>query len=261
MTPTIRLLTTLLVLASGAAAGTDSHRLLDDALTRRGDVVGEIVKLNAGDQRLLALHQPSQQSRVRGAVLLLHAPGSNADDVAIIRPLRLGLSAAGWHTLALQLPATFAGESPSRWLARHGQLAGQISAGLDWLKQQGDLNQVLLGVGASASGVLRLISAKPPREVRAFVMISAPLLDREDDSKRLAALAAPVLDLYAQRDRPDVIAAAPAKRRAAAARPRYRQRVVPGALPGFQDTADNLVAQVRGWLAANTDDRTEAESD
>ena len=188
--------------------------------------------------------------------MLLHAPGSNADDSRVIRPLRLGLSDAGWNTLALQLPPAFASDSPARWLTRNGLLNAQIDAGLTWLKTQGQLNQVLLGVGAAASAALVRLGQNAPKEVRALVLVSAPLVEAQRDLRNLTELTVPVLDLYAERDHADVTDAAPAKRRAAAASANYSQRTVPGALAGYEGTVGNLVGQVRAWLAAHADGRT-----
>ena len=99
------------------------------------------------------------------------------------------------------------------------------------------------------------LAENPPTEVQALVLISAPIVDTENDLKHLAELAVPVMDLFAENDIADVTDAAPAKRRAAIDLPGYSQRTVPGAMAGYERTADNLVAQVRAWLAAHADGR------
>lgn len=237
-------------------AGPDRNRLLESTLTQRADLLGDVIELTAADRRLMAVYRNSFQPQARGAVLLLHAPGSNADDTRVIRPLRLGLSEAGWNTLVLQLPPAFANDSAARWLTRNGLLNAQIDAGLAWLKTQGQLNQVLLGVGAAASAALARLGQDGPKEVQALVLVSAPLVEAQRDLQNLTALTVPVLDVFAERDHADVTGAAPAKRRAAVASTSYSQRTVPGASAGYEGAADHLVAQVRAWLAAHADGRT-----
>jgi hypothetical protein len=209
------------------------------------------VQLTADDRGSVALHRPARRPVARGGVLLVHAPGSNADDPDVVRPLRLGLADAGWETLSLQLPPPLGGERPENWLSRHQSLVPWLGAGLDWLRQRGIRDLVLLTVGPSGGGAVALIDQAPASPVSALVLISAPSVSHRNDADGPAALGVPLLDVYAERDRPDVIDAVRRRREVIASDPASDQRMLAGAVAGFSRNSDHLVATVRAWLFAN----------
>jgi pimeloyl-ACP methyl ester carboxylesterase len=250
----IALLTVAAVLLPGVSdqpAAAD-QRLIENALVARTDVVGTMIRLPVGQTEAAAIYRSGQLADTRGAVLILHAPGSNADDPTIVRPLRIALSDAGWDTLAVQLPSRFQGESPNQWLARNDMLRPVIAGASKWLEERGQLNQALLGVGTSGQAAL-VAAAQTARPLRALVLISTPLPAESDAAARLGGTELPVLDLVAQRDLPAVIDSRPLKRRLANGKPRFTQREVPGAAAGFVGMEGGLTSTVRAWLAANAD--------
>ncbi|MGE4405421.1 alpha/beta hydrolase family protein [Pseudomonas sp.] len=64
----------------------------------------QAVRLQAGDERFVALHLPANDGQPKGLVILLPDTGENADWPSAIGPLRRRLPDAGWHTLSLSLP-------------------------------------------------------------------------------------------------------------------------------------------------------------
>ncbi len=200
---------------------------------------------------------PTSGARGGARSLLLHDPAHNADSHAVIRPLRLGLAEAGWDTLSLQLPTPYPGETHQAWLARSPSIAARIRAGLDWLKQQGQLNQVLLAEGGSSAALLQFASQGTPAELQALVLISPPLEQGSAGLSALGEVKLPLLDVYAERDLAVVRDGADLRRRAAQGSPdtRYRQRMVAGAVADYPGLQDALLATVRSWLAATAEGR------
>mgnify|MGYP000739347417 CR=1 FL=1 len=66
---------------------------------------------------VLALEQKPRVAKAQGAVLILHDKEQHADWPYFIRPLRLSLPDAGWHTLSVNLPYENAQKFPERGLA------------------------------------------------------------------------------------------------------------------------------------------------
>lgn len=226
--------------------------MIHRTLTDRADVVGTTVPLGTDQAATIALHRAGRLPNRRGTVVILHAPGSTSDDPEIVRPLRLGLSDAGWDTLSVQLPRRFVSESPQQWLERNRHLEPVIAGAAQWLRESGQLNQVLIGVGASGRAVLDFATRQPGNGVQALVLIGTSIEADSDAAVQLAGSTLPVLDLSAERDRAPVLASRSLKRRLGNANPAYRQREVPGATAGFIGLEDVMVSAIRAWLAANS---------
>ena len=65
---------------------------------------------------VLALEQKPRTPQAQGAVLILHDKEQHADWPYLIRPLRMSLPDAGWHTLSVNLPYENSQKYPERSL-------------------------------------------------------------------------------------------------------------------------------------------------
>ena len=148
------------------------------------DLDGELVTLPGAGRSFVAIHRPQTRGQPIGAIVLLHGRGTNADSHEVIRPLRIGLSEAGWETLSLQLPVTFPGARPDAWLDNADQIVAALQSALDWLKQRDQRNQAVLAVGDSGLIALRHAAATVPRELQALGL-DVNLLERRKDNARL----------------------------------------------------------------------------
>jgi hypothetical protein len=231
---------------TGAAQAADAARW-----TTGGPVVGQPVTLQVGGRAVPALYRAHQGAAARGAVLLLPAPGDDADAAGLVRALRLGLPDAGWDTLSLQLPTYFPSDSPARWLERHGALQAHILAGSTWLRERGRSDQVLLGIGPSGHAAVAFAAGSPPDRLQALALIGTAIESGSAAADQLAELRLPVLDLYAERDRSDVLDTLAVRRQAAVDNSAFRQRIVPGTDDRFTGSLGAVVAAVRAWLATN----------
>ncbi len=217
-------------------------------------LVGEPVRLQAGDLDFLAIHAPANRGSPRGAVILLHGMGANPDWTDVIQPLRSELPEHGWETLSLQMPVASTDAPSKAYLALIPEAGPRIGAAVSFLKQGGVSNMVLIGHSLGARMGAEYLAQGAVPEIRAFVAIGMSARKDRPNSGTLGALQGigiPVLDIYGSRDLDSVLQSAPA--RAAAARKannaEYRQTEIAGADHFFHGLEDTLVARVNAWLS------------
>lgn len=244
-------LPSLVLLGSAATADLLTSQRMQREITEAGDLRGEVIELQTKDGPFLAIHRPRQRGPARGGIVLLHDRLGNADSEEAIRPLRLGLAEAGWDTLSLQLPI-----QPRSAGAGHdtdGSNAALLDEGMAWLKARDIDRLVLLAQGDRAGMALQWAAAQRMQELRALILLSAPLASPPGDDLRssLRASGLPLLDIYAERDYPPVIATAPNRSMLGIDNPGYRQRVLPDATSGFFGAEQELIDSIRAWLSAN----------
>ena len=139
-------------------------------------------------------------------------------------------------------------------LADADAIVARLQAGLDWLAQRGQRNQVIVALGDSAPLAMRFVASGDPTSVRALVLISVTgELSADADRQALAGLKRPLLDVFAERDSDAVIGGAQARLAAAreAGSDRYVQRRIAGATLDFPGQEAQLLATIRAWLNAN----------
>jgi dienelactone hydrolase len=219
----------------------------------RPDVKGEARWLNAGDERFLAIFIKSDAEKRLGAALLLHEAGDHADWPEVIGPLRRDLAQRGWDSLSLQLPRPIDPLSKVDRQAATDQAAGRIQAALDLFAAEQTENLVLLGHGLGAEMALAYVAGNPAEQVRGLVAIGLAAGDGGDDDpvlQTIARLQRPMLDLYGDRDLPQVLASAQARRSAAkrAQQRLYRQDRIMGADHHFMGLQQSLLRRVGSWM-------------
>lgn len=217
-------------------------------------LVGEAVTLRAGPVEFLALYTPASGEVQRGGVILLHGLGAHPDWPDVINPLRQELPEAGWATLSLQLPVRASDARFEEYLSLFPAANARISAGIDYLQQQGILNVALVGhsLGAAMGAYFLAEGAAGAERVRAFVGVG---MGQRPGSvahtpDMLAKITRPVLDIYGSQDLRGVVDSAAARQAAAqlANNPAYRQQRIMGADHFFRGQDGLLVKRVASWL-------------
>jgi uncharacterized protein len=108
-------------------------------------------------------------SRNRAAIVLVH--GTNADRSSMLEETRI-LSEAGFGALALDLPGQGASAGNTLWGVHERQ---SISAAVDWLSSQPDVDPARIGaLGASLGGYIVIQAASSDARIRAVVLLAAP---------------------------------------------------------------------------------------
>lgn len=237
------------VLASDLAREQRMAEQIEDAI-----LVGEPIRLKAGDSEFLAIHTEADGER-KGSVLLLHGTGVHPDWPDVIYPLRSELPAAGWETLSIQLPVAAAGAEHGEYLRLFPQARERIDAALGFLLEEDARPVFVIGhsLGSAMAADYLGAGAGHAGEVAGFVAVglSANVQGAQTGvAADLAKIMMPVLDLYGSEDLPAVRDTAPDRVKIAgdAGNAHYQQLQVDGANHFFNGRDDELVEVVAGWL-------------
>ena len=168
-------LASLILCAAPLQADLPTGQRVQDRLRQTATSPDRLVELSAGGTGFIAIHRAGQRDPLRGGVVLLHDHQTNADSPEAIRPLRLGLAAAGWDTLSLQLRVAARGNAPGTGKGASDISAARLEAGLDWLRARGITDLVILAQGSRAQVALEWITSARPQGVQALILLSSTL--------------------------------------------------------------------------------------
>ncbi len=212
---------------------------------------GEPVFLKSGDHEFLSIYTEADEPR--GAVIIMHGRGFHPNWADVAYPLRTGLVELGWNTLSLQMPVLGKAAKYYDYLEIMDEALPRIEAGIDYLKEQGFDNIILVAHSCSVHMTMAWVDADRMRDIDAFVGIGMGAVDFQQPMKRpfpLEKFTVPVLDVYGEEEYPAVIRGA-AERLASiqkAGNPKSKQVVVPRADHYFSDQGDALLEVVGPWL-------------
>ena len=212
---------------------------------------GEPVFLKSGEHEFLSIYTETDDPR--GAAIIMHGRGFHPNWADVAYPLRTGLVEQGWNTLSLQMPVLGKEAKYYDYLEIMDEALPRIEAGIDYLKQQGNENIILIAHSCSVHMTMAWVDAGRMRDIDAFVGIGMGAVDYQQPMKRpfpLEKFTVPVLDVYGEEEYPAVIKGA-AERLAAiqkAGNPKSKQVVVPGANHYFTDQGDALLEVIGPWL-------------
>ena len=263
MRTTTGLLLTLLALAAagGTTAQADASQgvaAADSDLGKeqrwRAQIVdslmdGDAVDLQAGDVTFLGLYTAAEDDTGRGAVIA-HGIGVHPNWPQVVYPLRTSLPQHGWSTLSIQMPVLPNEATEADYAPLMDEVAPRLDAAIAFLKAHGSGKIAIIGHSLGATMSIDYLAAHP-NAVNAFIAIgtsndASPL--SKGNADRLARIGVPTLDLFGENDLEPVIASAPARAKAAAVNPGYRQVQVPGADHFFDGHDDALDGIVLDWL-------------
>ncbi len=244
----------LLGLLSPAASASDLAREARIAAEISDAVLdGETTRLRAGEVEFLAIHTEPQAAAPLGGVILLHGRGAHPDWNEVIHPLRVGLAAAGWHTLSIQLPIAAADAPTEAYTALIPEAAPRIAAAVTFFQERKIRPVAIVAHSLGARMAAAYLAGAADAPVAAFVAVGLPADPKEPEAGTLGALAkirTPTLDLYGSRDLDSVLGSAGQRQQAAkrAGNPVYERVEVPGADHFFRGLDDALVSRVGAWL-------------
>jgi dienelactone hydrolase len=212
---------------------------------------GEAVFLKSGNHEFLSIYTEADEPR--GAVIIMHGRGFHPNWADVAYPLRVGLAEQGWNTLSLQMPVLDKEAKYYDYLEIMDEALPRIEAGIDYLKQQGNENIILIAHSCSVHMTMAWVDAGRMRDIDAFVGIGMGAVDYKQPMKRpfpLEKFTVPVLDVYGEEEYPAVIRGAPERLAAIkkAGNPKSKQVVVPRANHYFTDEGDALLEVVGPWL-------------
>jgi pimeloyl-ACP methyl ester carboxylesterase len=239
---------------AGSVSDTAKEQRWADQITDQL-IVGEPVWLEADGHRFLAIYTPAETKTSRGTVLLVHGIGAHPDWPQVIQPLRSGLSERGWQSLSIQMPLPPEGIEATGRAALLREGGDRLLSALAWLEGKGMTPATLIAHSRGGADALHVVATHADAPITSLVLIgtSGNYEDVPDDVGPLQSLRdirRPVLDLYAENDRENVIKTAPERRKAAADNAAYEQIQVPGADHFFDGQEGQLLDAVSRWLQA-----------
>jgi len=255
------LLPAAMLALSAAASDVERERRWAEQVTD-AILTGEVIMLNAGGRKFLAIYTEADSEAIQGGIILLHGIGVHPDWPDVINPLRERLPEHGWSTLSLQMPILAAGAKVSDYYPIFNEVAPRIDAGIRFLQSQGIDNIVIVAhsLGSQMAAYWLAHTDDPPVMGLVAIGLAGTRQSPEGDVPAwIEKITLPVLDLYGESDLP-AIRETVAERAAAAKRTgnsAYTQLEIAGAGHMFQGHNDALLEAVLNWLGENAAPSTE----
>ncbi len=212
---------------------------------------GEAIWLNDGTSEFLGIYTEAGEDKGR-AVIVMHGTGIHPDWQQVIQPLRVGLTEHNWNTLAIQMPILPNEAEYHEYAPLYDEVAPRINAAIEYLKQNGSKDIVLIGHSqGSAMTAYYLSSSK--QAIRGFVAIGMAAFagdPRMNSIKALQTIKVPVLDIYGDDDLEGIMKSVDERAAAAkkAGNSNYTQVELADSDHFFDGKEDELVEAVAEWL-------------
>lgn len=206
-------------------------------------VVGDAVQLKlASGREFLGLF--TEGRKAAPAILLVHGVGVHPDH-GVIGILRASLADLGHPTLSIQMPvqksdATIDDYYPTVF----PEAAARIQAGAEWLAAKGHARSVLLShsMGSWMSNVYYERTQAAP--FAAWICMGLT-----GGYGRMGNVRVPVLDVYGEKDLPQVLRADGRRRRTIEDIPGSRQVMIAGADHHYTGREKQLAAEIQAFIA------------
>lgn len=212
---------------------------------------GDAEMLKDGNNEFLSIYTEAAEHKGRAAIVM-HGTGIHPDWQQVIQPLRVGLTEHNWHTLAIQMPILHNEAEYIDYAPLYDEVAPRIEAAIEFLKDNGAKNIVLVGHSQGASMPAYSLS-KNSHDVTGFVAIGMGVYaedERMNSIKALEKIKIPVLDIYGSEDIEPVLSSIDDRSAAAkkAGNKNYTQVKITGANHMFDGKSDALIEAIAGWL-------------
>jgi len=205
-------------------------------------VVGDAVYLTQkSGHKFLALYTVA--ARPRAAVIIVHGVGVHPD-WALIGALRSQLADQGYTTLSVQMPVLGADAKGEDYAPFFPDAAERLQAAVAFLKAKGERRIALVSHSMGSRMTNFFLAAAPDSGIDAWVAIGISSGEFAEPGK----LQLPVLDIYGERDLPQVLKGAAARAAVLTSLKGSAQIEVSGADHFFAGREGELVKQVRQFL-------------
>jgi len=204
-------------------------------------LVGDPVQLAlpAGRQ-FLGIYTPN--SKAQAGIVVVHGLGVHPD-WGLINPLRSQLAEQGYATLSVQMPVLAAELRGDQYPPLFPEAAARIAAAVNFLQDKGHKKIVIVSHSFGSRMTNELLNQPDAPAITAWVSIGIV-----GEYTHPATLKAPVLDLYGEKDFPEVLELA-AKRAAIIQKIRGSAQIrVAGADHYFNNMENELVRNVKLFL-------------
>jgi triacylglycerol esterase/lipase EstA (alpha/beta hydrolase family) len=205
-----------------------------------GLVVGDAVYLKQQNQHeFLTLYTPVDGAK--SAVIVVHGLGVHPD-WGLIGTLRTELADKGYTTLSVQMPVLRNEAKGDEYPPTFPEAAERLKLAVDFLKSNG---YSIIGIVSHSMGSrmsYAYLSGNPAPEVKAWASLGL------STNENLGALKVAVLDMYGEKDLPDVLTNVSNRTSGLAGKAGSRQQVIPGADHFYNDKEGEMVKAVDAYL-------------
>lgn len=213
-----------------------------------GDV--EYLPLKNG-LKIFSIYIQSEADKPKGGVIILHNRGQHANWVDTIRPLRVGLSEKGWHTLSVQTPVLGKQAKYYDYVPIFPYAFERIKVAIDFYKKRGIDNIVLITHGCGAHMAMSYLDKFGAGKINRFIGIGMGATDYKQKLIKpypLEKLKIPILDIFAQNDFLGVLRLS--KVRKPRLNAKSTQIQIKNATHYYQEegAVERLIAQIDTWL-------------
>lgn len=214
---------------------------------------GEAVWLDADGARFLGIYTEADDADADRALIVAHGIGVHPDWDQVVKPVRVEMTARGWHTLSIQMPILPNEATAEEYLPLYDEVAPRMEAAIRFLRERGVTRLAIVGHSMGANMSAYYLAQNPRSAVGALVAVGMNAAQPDpgkNSATSLERIRVPVLDLYGGDDLATVRDSAPRRAEAAgkAGNGAYRQQVVPGAGHFFDGYEAQLLQAVESWL-------------
>ncbi|MBT3744562.1 MAG: DUF3530 family protein, partial [Candidatus Thioglobus sp.] len=131
----------------------------------------------SNDKEIFSIYMEAQAEKAKGGVIILHSRGYHANWDSVIKPLRVGLTEKGWHSLSVQMPVLDKKAKYYDYVPIFPYAHERIEAAIDFYKQLGVDNIILISHGCGAHMAMSYFDKFGDDKVNAFVGIGMGATD------------------------------------------------------------------------------------
>jgi pimeloyl-ACP methyl ester carboxylesterase len=210
----------------------------------------------SNNREAFSIFMEAETDEVKGGVIILHSRGYHANWDSVIKPVRVGMTTKGWHSLSVQMPVLNKRATYYDYVPIFPYSHERIEAAINFYKELGIDNIVLISHGCGAHMAMSYFDKFGDNNISAYVGIGMGATDyKQKVIKRmpLDIILKPVLDVYGEKDFSGVKRSAPNRKwlMNIANNKQSKQMVIKKADHYYKEkgTADKLVEVIDDWLS------------
>ena len=185
-----------------------------------------------------------------GAVVI-HGTGVHPNWPAVIQPLRVGLTEAGWHTISIQMPILANEATHDDYTTVFPEAPARIDAAVKYLKEEMGVKRVVLIAHSLGSSMTAYHLSLNKPAVDGFIAIGmggGGESPERNTLEQLKKIDIPMLDLAGSEDLESVMKSSSARKESQSHNDAYQQIVEKGADHFFEGKEEALLNHVTNWL-------------
>lgn len=205
---------------------------------------GDAIWLKSGDHEFLAIDTLDSEENAKQALIVAHGLGIHPNWEQVIKPIRVEMTNDGWRTLSIQMPILANDAESDEYDELMPEVAGRIDPAIAYLKEQGIEKIVLVAHSMGAAMSTYYFGNTSNNNIDEFIAIGL------SDSDWVAKVKIPMLEIFGSNDLDGVLNGAAYRGKVAKASGiEYKQVEVADANHFFDDKDEELLHEVRTWLA------------